>query len=134
MREPSLVFHHVGVACANLEQEARKLAALGYQKQGPEFIDPVQGVRGQFLVGQSPCLELLSRLETGGVLDPWLDSGAKLYHLAYETPAMNEAIEHFRAQRAKLVVSPVGAVAFDGRKIAFLMLPNMLLVELISSV
>jgi xylulokinase len=43
-----------------------------------------------------------------------------------------DAIDALRAQRAKVAVAPVPAAAFGGREIAFLMLPNRLLIELIA--
>ncbi len=90
-------------------------------------------MRGLFLAGQAPRLELLQPLDDGdgGVLAPWLKQDIKLYHLAYEVEGIAGAIDRLRTQRAKLVVPPVPAVAFDGREIAFLMLPNRLLIELI---
>ena len=127
-----LTFHHVGVACENIEQEAAHLATLGYVREGSVFEDPVQGVRGLFVGGQAPRLELLEPLGTSGVLTPWLKAGVKLYHLAYEAGGLEPAIAEMRKQRAKLIVPPVPAVAFGGRRIAFVMLPTRLLVELIS--
>ena len=129
----SLNFHHVGVACVDLEAETRRLAALGYQTEGSDFTDAVQGVRGRFLIGGGPRLELLAPLSAGGVLTPWLKSGVKLYHLAYETPGLDDELARLRNAGAKLVVPPVPATAFASRKIAFLMLPNLLLTELIES-
>jgi hypothetical protein len=128
----NLLFHHVGVISADVELESRQLAALGYQAEGELFIDPVQGVRGLFLTGQSPRLELLAPLSGDGLLAPWIKSKNKLYHLAYETPDLPKAIANLRQGRAKVVVEPVPAVAFGGRHIAFLILPNRLLVELIA--
>jgi len=127
-------FHHVGVACTDIAAEARHLALLGYVPEGAPFNDPVQGIRGMFVTGQSPRLELLQALDarSGGVLNPWLERDARLYHLAYRVTDLAAAIASLRASRAKLVVAPVPAVAFGGRDIAFVMLPNRLLVELIS--
>lgn len=127
-------FHHAGVACTDIRAEATKLAALGYVAEGEAFEDPVQGVRGLFLAGQAPRLELLEPLGAAnpGVLAPWLANGVKLYHLAYTVANLARSIETMRAARAKLVVAPVPAVAFGGREIAFLMLPNRLLIELIA--
>ena len=130
-----LAFHHVGVACTDIDAEAKLFAALGYVAEGAKFEDPVQGVRGRFMAGQSPRVELLQPLGTApaGVLAPWLTHDIKLYHLAYVVPDLAPAIETLRMRGGKLVVAPVPAVAFGGRKIAFLMLPNRLLVDLISS-
>ena len=131
-----LEFHHIGVACVDVRSEAARLVSLGYAPEGSEFDDPRQGVRGIFLAGQSPRLELLEPLAgaESGVLAPWLDKDIKLYHLAYATQNLRDSIEHLRSERAKLVVPPIPAVAFGGREIAFLMLPNRMLVELIARV
>jgi len=127
-----MTFHHIGMACRNLDFETQRLSALGYAVEAPDFTDPVQGVRGRFLVGGGPRLELLTALQAESVLTPWLRSGIKMYHLAYETDDLDAASAQIRGQGAKLVVPPVPAVAFDSRRITFLMLPNMLLTELIA--
>ncbi|MFZ2446300.1 MAG: VOC family protein [Syntrophobacteraceae bacterium] len=129
-----LLFHHVGVVCNDLDQEEATLSLLGYSRSGDDFYDPVQSVHGRFLAGQDPHLELLMPAEGSGVLSPWLSAGVKLYHLAYETCDLDGAIALLRGQNAKLLVAPVPAVAFGDRRIAFCMLKNRLLVELIESV
>jgi methylmalonyl-CoA/ethylmalonyl-CoA epimerase len=126
-----LTFHHVGVACRDLDRETGPLLAMGYRVEGDDFIDPVQGVRGRFLGGQSPRLELLTPLPGSAVLEPWLKARVKFYHLAYETPTLEAAVSRAIAGNAKLVVGPVRSVAFEGRRIAFVMLQNMIMVEFI---
>ena len=135
LADPDLEFHHVGVACTDIHAEAARLAPLGYAIEGRPFVDERQGVRGMFLGGQSPRLELLESLGCTdvGLLSPWLKEDTKLYHLAYLTRNLAQAIERIRAARAKLVVEPVPAVAFGGRDIAFLMLPNRILIELVEA-
>jgi methylmalonyl-CoA/ethylmalonyl-CoA epimerase len=130
-----LAFHHVGVACTAIAAEERFFALLGYRREGEIFEDAVQGIRGCFMAGQAPRVGLReprAAKDAKGVLAPWLAQGVKLYHLAYLAPRLAPAIDEMRAQRAKLVVAPVPAIAFGGREIAFLMLPNRLLVELIA--
>jgi methylmalonyl-CoA/ethylmalonyl-CoA epimerase len=129
----SLSFHHVGVACRDLQSEVQRLAPLGYRQEGSFFVDETQGVEGAFLVGGGPRLEILRPLTRDGVLSPWLKSGTKLYHLAYAVGLdMQSELFALRAQGAKQVVAPVPAIAFGGAEICFLMMPNMLLVELIA--
>ena len=72
--------------------EAARLAILGYRAEADDFADPVQGIRGRFLIGPGPRLELLAPLPGRDVLDPWLKAGVKLYHLAYEVTEMDAAI------------------------------------------
>ena len=129
-----LDFHHVGVASTDIDAEAARLAPLGYALEGEPFADPVQGVRGLFLTGPAPRLELLEPLpgREDGVLRAWLRQDVKLYHLAYVTPDLAGALAGLRAEGGKVVVAPVPAVAFNGRDIAFVMLRNRMLVELIA--
>ncbi len=127
-----LQFHHIGVAGKDLDSEMLRLATLGYSAEGDVFCDPIQGVEGRFLVGGGPRLEILRPTTAKGVLTPWLKSGTKLYHLAYCVgDQMGSEIEKLRDHGAKIVVQPVSATAFSGADICFLMLPNMLLIELI---
>lgn len=128
-----LAFHHVGVASEDLWRDAAAFALLGYAQEGDAFADPVQGVRGLFLTGPGPRLELVSPLDAGStVLTTLLAQRIKLYHFAYQTADLAGAIEALRGARAKLVVAPSPAVAFGGRHIAFLSLPNRVLIELIA--
>jgi len=130
-----LTFHHVGVACVDVCAEAARFATLGYVIEGEAFEDPLQGIRGLFVAGQSPRLELLEPLAASrpGVLSAWLARDVKFYHLAYRVLHLQPAISRLRALGAKVVVPATPAVAFGGREIAFLMLPNRSLIELIAS-
>ena len=130
----ALVFHHVGVACTDILHEQRHFESLGYVAEGEVFEDALQGIRGLFMAGQTPRIELLAPLGNDpGVLRDWLARGAKFYHLAYIVGDLADAIASLRTKRAKLVLGPVPAVAFGGRHVAFLMQPNQTLVELISA-
>jgi methylmalonyl-CoA/ethylmalonyl-CoA epimerase len=130
---PDWGFHHVGVACADIAAEEARFALLGYRHEIGPFTDARQGVRGKFIVGHGPRLELLEPLSPdSSTLAPWLDRDHKLYHLAYETGDLVAAIAYLRKESAKLMMDPTPAVAFDGREIAFVMLPNRMLVELIA--
>src|SRR6266545_2548775 len=128
-----LEFHHIGLACADLDAEERIFGQLGYIREGPDFEDPTQGVRGRFLIGGGPRLELLCELSTGTALGPWLRKGVKMYHDGYEAADLAAADASLTALGAKRVVAPVPAVAFGGRCIAFYMMPNGFLIELIEA-
>jgi len=126
-------FHHIGIACKHLDRETAAYTALGYTVERADFEDPLQGVRGRFLIGGGPRLELLVELVSGTVLAPWLRRGIRQYHLAWQTPFFEEAFERAVAARARVVVEPVPAVAFDQRLITFLMMPNLQMIELIQA-
>lgn len=128
-----MLFHHFGVACKNLDREMGIYSMLGYASEGPDFEDPIQGVRGRFLVGGGPRVEILEALPGSDVLDPWLQNGSRIYHQAFEVSDILTTIELLENKRARVIVQPVPSVAFDGRLICFLMLKNMMLIELIES-
>lgn len=131
--KPPLHFHHIGVACRALDVEARPLLAMGYVQEAHDFVDPLQGIRGRFLVGPGPRLELLQPIDDSDTLNPFLAHGIKMYHQAFETPDLDAALAFFRARRARVVSPPKPAVAFAGRHVTFLSLPTLMIVELVQA-
>ena len=93
-----------------------------------------QGIRGRFLVAdRQPRVELLVNLEGSTTLDPWLKGPARTYQQAYESDTFEESVAQFQAAGARVVSPPVPAVAFGGRRICFVMLRTMTLVEIIEA-
>jgi len=126
-----LRFHHLGVACRDLDQEERGWLSLGYKRESDDFVDPIQQVRGRFLVGNGPRLELLAEYGPTSPIPKFLSKGIKIYHTAYEVEHFDRAIETMRSKRFKLMSDPARSVAFGGRRIAFLMQSTLNLVEII---
>lgn len=125
-----LDFHHVGYACADLASESSRLAVLGYEIEGDDFTDQTQGVKGRFLIGGGPRLELLSNLPDSDTLQGLLKNGTKMYHLGYWASDLERDVENLRSRQAKVIVPPVKSRYFETR-ICFLALRNGLVVELI---
>jgi methylmalonyl-CoA/ethylmalonyl-CoA epimerase len=128
-----MTFHHLGIATESLEADATAYSALGYRPEGEKFIDEVQGVRGLFLSGGGPRLELLEPLPGRETLGPILRRGVKCYHHGYEVRSLSESLAELRRCGAQMVRPAAKAIAFDYRQVVFLMLPNMWMVELIES-
>jgi len=132
-----LRFHHIGVACRDLDREQAGYALLGYRPESPDrqdFEDPTQGIRGRFLVADGqPRVELLVNLEGCTTLDSWLKGPARVYQQAFETDTFDETVAQFQERGARVVSPPVPAVAFEGRRICFVMLRTMTLIEVIEA-
>lgn len=128
-----LHFHHVGLACRDLEAETRALALLGYKAESLDFTDPGQGIQGRFVAGPGPRIELLIQTDGSSVLEPWLAKGVKLYHYGYQVDRLDTEVERLKAAGGIVVTPPLPAVAFGGRRISFVMLRNLFLVELIEA-
>lgn len=124
-------FHHIGVATRSIDKELPFYTLLGYEKEGGVFEDSLQGIRGLFLTAKDqPRLELLENLPDSHTLDPQLKMNQKLYHTAYYVGDIEKAIEAFTKNRAK-IISPLKQSAYFGKRICFLLLPNMGMIELL---
>jgi methylmalonyl-CoA/ethylmalonyl-CoA epimerase len=127
-------YHHTGVACHHLEDERRwYTGSLGYEPESEIFTDPLQGIRGCFLTSGEGRIELLEALPGSDALAPWLQRGFSIYHLAFEVLDLEATIDQLDEAGARLVSPPKPAVAFGGRRVAFCVRPNLMLVELIES-
>ncbi len=127
----NLKFNHIGVATKNINEELKIFEILGYKKESEIFIDENQGIKGIFIsaAGQ-PTLELLENLNDGGPLNNLLKKGIKFYHLAYESQNIEEDISRLEKVAGAIVVSPV-KIATYYKKVAFLLLKNRTLIELV---
>ncbi len=112
-------FHHIGYASNSLVRDREFFKRLGYTQEGLDFKDPEQGIIGCFLQGPGPRIELLENLPDSDTLTPWLNTGVKMYHLAYQVEDLDKAIIWARGQRGRMTAAPVPAVAFEGRRICF---------------
>ena len=133
LHEPMFSFHHLGVACRSVDAELQSWVRLGYQPEGEVFEDPIQKIRGVFVVGCGPRLELLEPAGEGSPVAGYLERGVKFYHQAFTAMHFDDALDGLRRIGAKLVAGPSPAVAFDGRRIAFVMAPGMQLIEIIEA-
>ena len=126
-----LAFHHIGVATKSIEKELPVYTLMGYEKEGEAFEDPAQGIRGLFITAKDqPRLELLENLPDSHTLDKPLENGQKFYHTAYYVDNIEAALEMYKNNRAK-VISPLKESVYFGKRICFLMLPNMQMIELL---
>ncbi len=57
--------------------------------------------------------------------------GVSAYHFCYEVDNLQNSIEELEAKDFRLLVEPVGAIAFDNRKICFLYHLDAGLIELL---
>lgn len=125
------VFHHIGVACKDFALEQSVWEQLGYRQEGDEFEDPVQRVKGRFLTGPGPRLELLVPTAPDSPVQGVLQRRTRMYHQAFETARFDDALVALEDAGARRTAEPAAAVAFGGRRIVFLFLRNGHLLELI---
>jgi methylmalonyl-CoA/ethylmalonyl-CoA epimerase len=128
--------HHVGIAVRDISQAIPAYKDLfGYELQSGPFDDPIQKVSVCFMSrGEGDAvIELVAPLGPNSPVDRILKKGGGTYHLCYQVPDIDAAIRHLVGLGSFLVSGPDPAVAFEMRKIAWLMTDAYLLVELVEA-
>jgi methylmalonyl-CoA/ethylmalonyl-CoA epimerase len=131
--ENGLSFHHVGYVVASIQQAAAGfLDSLGLEWDGRIIHDPLQTVSVSFFRPRSagtPAIELVEPAGTGSSVHKFLERGGGLHHVCFEVDSLERQLERTRAGRDLIVHSPAPALAFEGRRIAWVYTKNKLLVE-----
>ena len=128
-------FHHLGVAVPEIGPAVESMRAMfGYEVTAGPVTDPIQKVHVCFLrtaQPDAPTLELVAPAAPDSPVGQVLTKGGGAYHLCYEVPDLDAALATARAARWVVVSRPVPAVAFGGRRIAWLYTPTRQLIELL---
>ena len=130
--ENCLNFHHIGIACRDIEATKPFYIAQGYVAS-ETVVDSVQSVNVCFLDKDGmPRIELLSPIGEDSPVARTLEaSGVAPYHICYEVDDMTEAIKGLKSQHFILLKKPVPACAIGSRAVCFLYSKNVGLVELV---
>jgi methylmalonyl-CoA/ethylmalonyl-CoA epimerase len=129
---------HVGVAVPDLEPTTKLLSDIfGYKVVSGPFEDPIQKVRIHFLAKSNTDvveIELIAPLSEDSPIRSMLaKSGGGAYHLCFETCELESALEHVRKNGCIVVSAPAPAVAFEGRRIAWIYTRSRQLFELVEA-
>ena len=130
-----LALHHVGfVVAAIVPAMEGFLFSLNASWDQRVSEDPLQKVKVAFLTTRpgEPQIELVEPVgDRSPVYKFLVEKGGGLHHLCYETDDLKAEVDAFRSRRAILVRPAVPAVAFEGRRIAWVLTRERLLVELL---
>jgi methylmalonyl-CoA/ethylmalonyl-CoA epimerase len=121
-----LSLHHIGYVVDSIEDRIASIAASLAARPVPGiFEDPIQRSRVAFLMlppwePSSVQLELVEPAAPDSPVTRFLEKGGGFHHLCYEVDHLETQLEAMKAQRAILIRSPKPAVAFGGRRIAWI--------------
>jgi methylmalonyl-CoA/ethylmalonyl-CoA epimerase len=129
---------HVGVAVPKLGPTTDALEALfGYKVVSGPFDDPIQKVSVNFLAKSDNDvaeIELIAPLSEDSPITSMLaKGGGAAYHLCFETSDIEQAVAHAKNNGCIIVSPPVPAVAFNGRRIAWIYTRSRQLFELVEA-
>ncbi len=130
-----LRFHHIGIACFDINETKAFYELMGYVAS-PIIDDPIQDIRISFLKKEgSPMLELLAPIDEKSPVNRILDTqGVTPYHICYEVDDIDAMMTLLRKQHKFVRVSKAApACAIDNRRVAFLFRKDVGLIELVES-
>lgn len=130
-----LRLHHVGYVVPDIPSGAAGFVhSLGARWDGRVYDDPIQNVRVAFVVirpGEA-MVELVEPAENRSPVRHFLQTkGGGLHHLCYEVADIDQTMTEMRSLGSRIARRPRPAVAFEGRRIAWMLTPENLLVELL---
>ncbi len=130
---PATTLHHVGYVVKSIAGIGEDFArSLGIEWNGEIILDPLQEAKVTFLFcgsGQGPAIELVEPAGDQSPLHKFLAKGGGLHHVCYEVDSLEAQLQHSRSVGCLVVRRPLPAVAFGGRKIAWVYTRQKLLVE-----
>lgn len=125
--------NHIAMAVPNIDAFLESSAALygDWERRGP-ITNERQRVRELFVTDGRTAIELLEPLGEGSPLDAFLkrNRSGGLFHLAFDVDRLEPAIEELEAKGGRLVTEPIADIAFEERRIAFVMVGGQI-IELI---
>jgi methylmalonyl-CoA/ethylmalonyl-CoA epimerase len=125
--------HHIGYVLASIEEGAEDFArSLGATWDGKIVFDPLQKVRVTFLQGANVTDSLIELVEPVGIESPvsrFLENGGGLHHLCYEVAEIEAYLAFCKSVGTLVIRKPAPAVAFGGRRIAWALTKQKLLLE-----
>jgi methylmalonyl-CoA/ethylmalonyl-CoA epimerase len=126
-------FHHVGFVVRSISAAASNFQLfLSASWDGQMMYDPVQQVRVAFFSPanpRNPVFELVEPASESSPVSRFLSKGVGLHHVCYELDDLDSALVQAQQVGLALVAAPAPAVAFDGRRIAWVCSRNRLLME-----
>ena len=130
-RPPS--FHHVGYVVGSIAEVGKDFArSLGAEWDGVIIHDPLQEARVTFMRcgrPETPAVELVEPAGDKSPLQKVVAKGGGLHHVCYEVDSLDAQLAQSRAAGCLVVKNPLPAVAFGGRRIAWVYTRQKLLVE-----
>jgi len=131
--QPEGTFHHVGFVVASISNSVQGFAGV-LQADWDErvFHDPNQSVRVAFLKTRragDPLWELVEPADENSPVHSFASKGGGLHHVCYVVENLDKTLIEVRSLGAIIARPPMPAVAFAGRRIAWIYTKSRLLIE-----
>ena len=130
---PNPTLHHIGVVVTSAEDSVSRFCnSLAARAVSQVIEDPIQKAKVVFLEPASSDavkIELVAPTEPSSPVSLFAEKGGGLHHLCYEVDDLDAELKNLRERKLILLRPPKTAVAFNGRRIAWVITPEKLLIE-----
>lgn len=126
---------HIGYAVKRIERAITAFQKLGYEFE-PVIDDTDRNVKLAFGVKDGYRIELVAPLDkkSESPVDQYLSNAVgTLYHICYESEDLEKEVEELKSQGYKIVIEPQPAIAFDGKRVVFMMNIGFGLMEIVEN-
>ncbi len=131
--KPAGSWHHIGFVVASIGDTAPQMALLlGCEWDGTVILDPIQQSKVTFLRSLregDPLFELVEPEGKDSPVGKFLQRGGGLHHVCYEVDDLEAQLQRSRSHGALVFRQPAPALAFGGRRIAWVFSKTKLLIE-----
>ena len=129
--------HHVGYLVADIDAAIDEFLSMGYEVRQEKLYDPSRRVYLCFMENNGVMIELVSPSEECRLFTSLQRRiGNSPYHICYfpdDGNAFDVVIEKLSAQGFMMAQPPESAIAFGGRRVAFMMSPETGLLEILEA-
>lgn len=126
---------HIGYAVKRIEKAQKAFEKLGFVFE-PVINDTDRNVKLAFGIKDGYRIELVSPLDKNqkSPVDQYLSNSIGTpYHICYESSCFENDLDELIIQGYKVIIEPKPAVAFGGKKVAFLMNIGFGLMEIVEA-
>jgi methylmalonyl-CoA/ethylmalonyl-CoA epimerase len=129
------ILHHLGFVVTSIAVVAEEFAfSMSASWDGVITHDPIQRVRVAFFDPadrRNPVFELIEPASEASPVTNFLKTRGGLHHVCYEVDGLESSLLDARSAGLAMVAAPAPAVAFGGRRIAWVCSKTRLLIELL---
>ncbi len=129
--------HHLGIATKDINKAINQYILLGFKCNGDIIKDKDRNIFIQFMSKDGYLIELISCLDISkpSPIDTIIKNNRQLgaipYHFCFEVDNLDKEIEEKKKNGFILIALPQRAIAFNNKKVAFLLDREIGIVELV---
>ena len=127
-------FEHIGVAVSNIKESLSVFNNLFELNDVSEIYEDIfQNIKISFFCFAGVKIELIEPLDGSkkSPVDNIIEKNMSYYHLCFRTGCIEDEISQLVEKGAIVVTEPIPSLAFRSRKIAFLYIKHLGLIELV---